>query len=190
MTSEPELVLAVGGGAATFKAVAFASLARQAGLSIRTLLGGGAQAFVTPLSFTAVTGREPIVSTLAVDPDGVAAHLRPALAAAFVVMPATGDLLAKLAHGHGDCAVSLGALSAPERRYFCPAMNDRMWKNAFVQENVARLERAGWQRIGPESGPLAEGYDAIGRMTEPAAILQRIVADLETAGVLTARERS
>ncbi|MCB9918818.1 MAG: hypothetical protein H6832_10495 [Planctomycetes bacterium] len=188
MAELPELVLGVGGGAATFKAVAFASLARQAGFAVHTLLGTGGRAFVRPLSFTAVTGHAPITTTLAVDPDGTAAHLRPARGAAFVILPATGDLIAKLAHGHGDCPVSLGALSAPERRYFCPAMNDRMWKNPFVRENVARLEQAGWQRIGPETGPLAEGYEAIGRMTEPQDVLRRIVQDLEAARVLPPRK--
>lgn len=184
MDSKPEFVLGVGGGAASFKAVALASLATQAGFRVRTLLGRGGQAFLQPLSFTAVTGRAPIETTSSVDPDGVASHLAPAHAAAFVVAPATGDMIAKLAHGHGDCPVSLGALSAGEHRFFCPAMNDRMWHNPFVAENVARLERAGWRRIGPESGPLAEGYEAIGRMSEPADILVAVLDTLASDGVL------
>lgn len=179
----PEIVLGVGGGAATFKAVALASLCAQAGFSVRTLLGHGGRAFVEPLAFTAVTGREPIESTRAVDPDGVASHLRTADAVGFVLVPATGDMLAKIAHGHGDCPVSLGALSAGEHRFFCPAMNDRMWQNVFVQENVTRLEGAGWRRIGPVKGPLAEGYEAVGRMTEPADILVDILRVLRDAGL-------
>lgn len=181
---QPEVVLGVGGGAASFKAVALASLLRQAGFSVRTLLGRGGRAFLEPLSFTAVTGRAPIESTSAVDADGVASHLKPADAIAFVVAPATGDMIAKIAHGHGDCAVSLGALSACEHRFFCPAMNDRMWRNPFVQENVARLEERGWQRIGPETGPLAEGYEAVGRMTEPADILMSILDALAEDGLI------
>ena len=167
-----EIVLAVGGGAASFKAVALASLLAQEGFSVRTLLSPGGRSFIEPLSFTAVTGREPIETTRMVDADGVASHLRPAAAAAMIIAPATADLLAKLAHGHADCVVSLGALCAPERRFFCPAMNDRMWHNSFVQENVLRLEDAGWERIGPVQGQLAEGYQAMGRMSEAVDIVE------------------
>ncbi len=112
------------------------------------------------------------------DPDGIATHLKPAMAAAFIVVPATADLIARLALGLAGDAVSLGALSAPELRFFCPSMNDRMWNNPLVQANVQRLEGAGWQRIGPDFGQLAEGYEGDGRMSEPERILEVVVAAL------------
>lgn len=170
--------LGVGAGAASFKAVALASMLTKHALRVRVLLTEDATAFVTPLSFSAVTGEPCVVSPKAVDSDGVASHLKPADADVFVVAPATADLIAKLAHGHASDAVSLGALSAPDRRFFCPAMNDRMWTNAFVQENAARLQRAGWHQIGPVEGRLAEGYEAVGRMSEPEEILQVVLDSL------------
>lgn len=180
MSSERETIfLGVGAGAATFKAVALASLLAQSDLRVRVLLTPASQEFVRPLQFAAVTGEPVAADTMALDEDGAAAHLAPADAAAFVVAPATADLIARLAHGLGGDAVSLGALSAPELRFFCPAMNDKMWNNGFVAENVQRLERAGWRRIGPEVGRLAEGYEAAGRMTEPEDIRAAVLAALE-----------
>ena len=170
--------LGVGAGAATFKAVALASLLARAGLVVRVLMSEASTKFVAPLSFTAVTGQPVVADSTAVDPDGVATHLKTAGAAAFVVVPATADLIARLAYGHAPDAVTLGALSAPEPRFFCPAMNDRMWSNELVQENVKRLESAGWRRIGPVVGRLAEGYDALGRMSEPEEILEVVLEAL------------
>ena len=173
-----EIFLGVGGGAAVFKAVALASQLRQRDLEVRVLMTEAACAFVKPLSFAAVTGSQVTTDTRAVDPDGIATHLKPAMAAAFIVVPATADLIARLALGLAGDAVSLGALSAPELRFFCPSMNDRMWNNPLVQANVQRLEGAGWHRIGPDFGQLAEGYEGDGRMSEPERILEVVVAAL------------
>ena len=179
MTDKREIVLGVGAGAACFKAVAVASLFTQHGYSVRTVMTPDAHSFVTPLSFVAVTGNSTVDSSTSVDDDGMASHLKPAAAAAFVVAPATADLIARLAHGFAGDAVSLAALSAPELKFFCPAMNDRMWSNPAVQSNVARLEELGWRRIGPTFGRLAEGYEGEGRMTEPEEIFEKIAGELE-----------
>lgn len=171
--------LGVGAGAAAFKAVALASLLARHGVRVRTLMSRDACSFIGPLSFRAVTGEEVVVEPTAVDSDGKPAHLAPAGADAFVLAPATADMIGRIAHGLAFDAVSLGALSAPDLRFFCPAMNDSMWENPFVQENVKRLETAGWQRIGPVVGRLAEGYEGAGRMTEPEEILAVVSRALE-----------
>ncbi len=171
--------LGVGAGAATFKAVAFASLARRAGLDVHVTMTQAACAFVAPLSFTAVTNGPVVTDTTAVDAHGVGAHLAPAHTAALVLLPATADLIAHVAHGFGSDAVSLAAISAPKLRFFCPAMNDRMWDNPIVQDNVARLHTFGWRQIGPEVGRLAEGYEAAGRLTEPDEVLRIVMAALD-----------
>lgn len=166
--------LGVAGGAACFKAVALASLMAREGWELRVAMTKAACAFVQPLSFTAVTRTQVILDSLQVDPDSYPSHLRAMECDAMVLLPGTADLLAKIAHGMADDAVTLAAILAPELRFFCPAMNDRMWENAFVQENVQILEAHGWRRIGPECGRLAEGYEGMGRMTEPEQILQQV----------------
>ncbi len=179
-----KIILGIGGGIATYKAVTVASRLRQAGADVTVAMTPAAQQFVGPLSFAAVTGRE--AQTGMMPPPGadsvetIYPHLYPATAAdLFVVLPATADLIAKLAHGIGDDIVALSALSLPPscRRYFCPAMNCEMWQHPIVADNVARLEDQGWLRLGPESGALGCGMTGIGRMTEPEAIVQRLIED-------------
>jgi phosphopantothenoylcysteine decarboxylase/phosphopantothenate--cysteine ligase len=170
------VVLGVGAGAASFKAVALASLLTRAGISVRVLMSEASQAYVLPLSFRAVGCREVVTTVTAVDADGVASHLKVAAAAALVVAPATADLIAKLVVGLAGDAVTLGALASPGLRFFCPAMNDHMWNNPIVQDNVRRLEQHGWRRIGPVFGRLAEGYAGDGRMSEPEEILEAVLS--------------
>ena len=168
--------LCVGAGAATFKAVALASKLCQEGFAVRVAIGRAGLEFVQPLSFEAVGAGPIVTSSTAMDADGHASHLRAGEARALVILPATADLMAKVAHGIADDAPSLAALCAPEQKLFCPAMNNHMWSNVFVQENVKRLEEAGWERVGPVEGMLGEGYAAIGRMVEPEEILERVLA--------------
>ncbi|HEY8240214.1 MAG TPA: bifunctional phosphopantothenoylcysteine decarboxylase/phosphopantothenate--cysteine ligase CoaBC, partial [Kiritimatiellia bacterium] len=99
------------------------------------------------------------------------------------------DMIAKLAHGQADDLASTVALSLPAscRRFFCPAMNVEMWRQPVVQDNVAMLEKNGWQRIGPDAGPLACGMEGEGRMAEPADIADRILSALQFSHTLAGR---
>ncbi len=171
-----QIQLCIGAGAATFKAVALASKLRQEGFAVRVAMGRAALEFVQPLSFEAVCGVPVVTSSTSMDADGYASHLRAGESRALVILPATADLMGKVAHGLADDAPSLAALCAPDIKLFCPAMNNHMWANSFVQENVLRLEKAGWERLGPVEGMLGEGYEGVGRMVEPEAILAQVLA--------------
>jgi phosphopantothenoylcysteine decarboxylase/phosphopantothenate--cysteine ligase len=141
--------------------------------------------FVTPLSFAAISG-QPVLQRMFPDAgsQGGAAlypHLYPATEAdAFVLAPATANLLGKLAAGIGDDVVTTNALSLRPgcRRFLCPAMNVEMWRQPVVQENVRALEARGWRRIGPDAGALACGMEGEGRMAEPAEIAGTVLAAL------------
>lgn len=176
------VLLGIGGGVAAYKAVAVASSLHQAGFAVSVAMTPAAQKFVTPLTFLAVTNRAVLTSIF---PDNDAdnraeiyPHLYPATTATIcILLPATADLIAKIAHGMGDDIVSASVLSLPTscRRYFCPAMNVEMWNQPVVQGNVARLGALGWQRIGPDSGYLACGAVGAGRMAEPEAIVAMVM---------------
>lgn len=174
--SRGQIQLCVGAGAATFKAVALASKLRQEGFAVRVAMSRAAQEFVRPLAFEAVCGGPVVTESTSTDADRYASHLRAYESRALVLLPATADLLGKVANGLADDAASLAALCAPQVRLFCPAMNELMWSNPLVQANVTRLEDAGWERVGPVSGMLGEGYEGIGRMVEPEEILARVLA--------------
>jgi phosphopantothenoylcysteine decarboxylase/phosphopantothenate--cysteine ligase len=177
--TKKRIVLGVGGGIACFKAVMLASQLTQKGIEVFSFLTPAAQAFVQALSFEGVTKSPAITDHLQVDSRGISVTLIAGEVDAMIIAPATADLIGKIAAGFGGDPVSLAALVAPEQRFFCPAMNDRMWKNPLVQRNVRILEDAGWERIGPEEGHLAEGYSAPGRMAEPETILGLILKSLD-----------
>ncbi|MFH0907500.1 MAG: bifunctional phosphopantothenoylcysteine decarboxylase/phosphopantothenate--cysteine ligase CoaBC [bacterium] len=180
------------GGIAAYKAVEVVSRLRKAGLDVRVAMTEAARQFVTPLTFGAVSGHE-VVTTMFPSAEnsareGLFPHLYPATQAdLFIALPATADMMAKLANGLANDVVSAGALSLPAtcRRFFCPAMNVEMWHQPVVQANVAALEKAGWFRIGPNAGELACGMEGEGRMAEPQEIVTVVLDALGSAQALS-----
>ena len=172
MSRPARVLLGVGGGIAAYKLAIVASRLVQAGVGVRVAMSRHAHDFVGRRTFEGLTGRPTIVSSTQVDPDGGVPHIdAPREADAYVIAPATADLLARLAAGVADCPVTLAAIACRSRRIVCPAMNDAMWNDPATQRNVARLSELGFERLGPDEGWLAEGYAAVGRMVEPEAIL-------------------
>ncbi|MBM4061941.1 MAG: hypothetical protein FJ265_12730 [Planctomycetes bacterium] len=168
------VLLGIGGGIAAYKMAFLASRLVQQGAEVRVAMTPHAREFVGALTFEGLTGRKVILSSTQIDPDGSSPHLDAARwAQVYVVAPATADLLARLALGAAADAVSLLALTCRCPLLLCPAMNDAMWNSLAVQRNVATLRGHRAHLLGPVLGHLAEGYDAIGRMVEPEAILQR-----------------
>lgn len=179
------VLLGVSGGIAAYKAVDLARRLTRNGYEVHTVMTPAACAFVTPLSFAAVTGNparsEMFPDDRALRGESLYPHLYPAdRAAVFVVAPATADIIARLACGMASDLVDAAALSvAPScRRIVCPAMNARMWQQPVVQENVKRLEQRGWKCIGPDEGDLACGDTGPGRMAEPAVIAEAVAAEV------------
>ena len=171
--SRPAVLLGIGGGIAAYKIAFLASRLVQRGADVRVAMTPRAVEFVGPLTFAGLTGRQPILSSTQVDRDGAVPHIDAARSArVYVIAPATADLLAKLAHGAADDPVALLALTVRCPMLICPAMNDAMWLSPAVQDNVGRLRARGVHFLGPVQGHLAEGYDAIGRMSEPDEILE------------------
>jgi phosphopantothenoylcysteine decarboxylase/phosphopantothenate--cysteine ligase len=166
----------VGGGIAAFKAAALASQLVQRGARVRVAMSRWAEDFVGRRTFEGLTGLPAIVSPTQVDPDGSVPHIEETRNAdVLVIAPATADLLARIAAGAADDAVTLAAVACRARKILCPAMNDAMWEDPGVQRNLATLRDRGFEVLGPVEGHLAEGYVAVGRMVEPDAILAFIL---------------
>ena len=170
------VLIGVGAGIAAYKVAWLCSRLVQRGVGVRVAMTADAQRFVGAATFEGLTGAAAIVSSTQIDADGSPPHLTAAKwADVYVIAPATADLLARLAHGTAADAVALLALTVRCPLLLCPAMNDAMWTAPAVQQNVAALRARGVQMLGPVSGHLAEGYDAIGRMVEPEAILDAVL---------------
>lgn len=174
MAVRAHVLVGVGGGIAAYKVAYLTSRLVQRGCSVRVAMTAAAREFVGALTFEGLTGSRAILSTTQVDADGALPHLVAAKAAhVYVIAPATADLLSRLASGAADDPVSLLAMTCRCPILVCPAMNDVMWMAPVVQQHAATLLGRGLHLLGPATGHLAEGYDAIGRLVEPDEILER-----------------
>lgn len=100
------------------------------------------------------------------------------MAAILAIVPATADLLAKLAHGLASDALTATALACPAPLILAPAMNGRMWRHPATQENARVLEERGAELVGPDTGYLAEGISDVGRLATPERIVEAILRQL------------
>ena len=178
--TQMKIILGVTGSIAAYKAADLASLLTKAHCDVRVVLTADAQRFITALPFQALT-RQPVVTNLYdEDEGGKPLHIELADAAEMLVIaPATANILAKLAHGIADDALSCIALALnPQAKILvAPAMNGKMWLHPATQANVATLQARGAEFIGPEAGMLSCGYEGVGRLW-PVADVARRAAEL------------
>jgi phosphopantothenoylcysteine decarboxylase/phosphopantothenate--cysteine ligase len=170
-----ELIVAVCGGIAAYKVADVVSKLVQSGAGVTVVMTAEAQKFITPLTFEALSGRPVRTSTFDLvetsDPQHIGLTERADL---MLVAPATANVIAKVAHGLCDDLVSLMISAAACPVVFAPAMNNRMWGHPIAQENVAKLTQIGYRFIGPDAGWLACRNVGVGRMSEPAQIVDAV----------------
>jgi len=161
------IILGVTGSIAAHKAADLASEFTKQGCDVRVVMTADAQRFITPLPFKTLS-RHPVVTGLFDEAEGWSpTHIELADAAdLLLIAPATANIIAKLAHGIADDALTCIALALnPKARFIlAPAMNGKMWLHPATQENVATLKQRGALFIGPEKGLLACGYEGLGRL--------------------------
>ncbi|WP_313144402.1 bifunctional phosphopantothenoylcysteine decarboxylase/phosphopantothenate--cysteine ligase CoaBC [Stenotrophomonas sp.] len=172
-----KLLLCVGGGIAVYKALELVRRLRDAGALVQVAMTAGAQQFVTPLSFQALSGQPTRTTLWDSAAEQAMGHIELARwADRIVVAPGTADLLARLAQGHADDLVSTLCLASTAPLTVCPAMNHRMWLHPATQANISLLRQRGAQVIGPVDGPLAEGESGPGRLAEPGDIVAALAS--------------
>ena len=185
------VVLGVTGSIAAFKAADLASKLTQAGARVDVILTEGAQRFVTPLSFAALTGR-PVHSALwagdAAADGGHIAHIGLGeRAEVLLIAPATAHTLAKLAQGLADNLLTVTALAARCPLLLAPAMDGGMYRHAATQANLQTLAARGVTLIAPEAGRFASGLEGQGRLPEPPVLLGHVRRALGHDGPLAGR---
>jgi phosphopantothenoylcysteine decarboxylase/phosphopantothenate--cysteine ligase len=172
------IILGVAGGIAAYKSPEIVRRLKDAGHEVRVVMTAGAEAFVTPLTFQAVSG-EPVHRDL-LDETAEAAmgHIELARWADVVLAaPATANLMARLAHGFADDLLTTLCLATPAPIVLAPAMNQQMWRAAATQANLKVLVGRGVRFIGPDAGWQACGDVGPGRMSEPADIVSELLAE-------------
>jgi phosphopantothenoylcysteine synthetase/decarboxylase len=173
------IVLGVTGSIAAHRAADLASQLTKKKCSVHAVLTADAQQFITALPFKTLT-RHPVVTDLYDEEEGwKPTHIRLADEAnLLLIAPATANILAKMAHGIADDALSCIALAlnAKAKILIAPAMNGKMWLHPATQQNVATLKSRGAEFIGPEEGMLSCGYEGIGRLWPVEGIAKRALA--------------
>jgi phosphopantothenoylcysteine decarboxylase / phosphopantothenate---cysteine ligase len=170
------VALYVSGSIAAYKAGEVVTLLRKRGAEVRVAMTAGAQRFVTPLTMQSLSGHP--VATSQWDAAGAEHGMEHLSLSAWcevqVAVAATADLIARLALGLADDAVTTTALACAAPLLLAPAMETAMWEHPATQANVATLRQRGARFVGPTTGRLASGREGAGRMVEPAEIVAAV----------------
>lgn len=169
------IVLAVTGGIAAYKSAILVRRLKDYGFDVRVVMTHGAQAFITPLTFQALSGNP--VHTELLDPAAEAGmgHIELARwADLLLVAPASCDTLAKFANGLADDLLSTVFLATKSPVWVAPAMNQQMWAAKATQRNLQTLVEDGVHVIMPDAGEQACGDVGLGRMPEPEEIARQV----------------
>ena len=180
------MVLGVAGGIAAYKAAELCRTLIQRGFAVQVVMTAAAQQFITPLTFTALTGRKVITGLFSASTSNSEATLASAVEhigvaqdnELLVVAPATADLLAKFAHGMADDFLTTMYLAFTGPVVLAPTMNTNMWLHAATQANLAALSARGHRIVEPEDGFLACGMIGPGRLADPETIADAVVAEI------------
>ena len=171
------VVLGLTGGIACYKVAELARLLIKAGATIQVAMTEAATRFITPLTMQALTGRPVFVEEWTSQGGNGMAHIDLSRQAdGIIVAPASADFMARVAHGMANDLLSTLCIARDCRLAMVPAMNRQMWSNPATQRNATQLRTDGIAIWGPDSGDQACGEVGDGRMLEPEAIRDAVVA--------------
>jgi len=166
------ILLVIGGGIADYKTLDLIRRARERGARVRAVLTSGAQHFVTPLSVATLCEEQVFTELFDLKDETEIGHIRLSREADIIIVaPATANLLARMAHGLADDLATSVLLAANKPILAAPAMNWKMWENPATRRYVAQLRADGVRFVGPGEGAMACNEWGVGRMAEPADIL-------------------
>lgn len=180
-----QIILGITGGIAAYKSANLLRLLKKAGASVQVVMTKGAHAFLTPLTFQALSGLPVRTELLDTESEAAMGHIELAKWADLVLIaPCSADFMAKLANGLADDLLSTLCLATDAPVAIAPAMNQQMYKNVSTQENLKRLTQQ--QRLiwGPSSGEQACGDLGPGRMEEPESLFGRVAHQFKLTNVL------
>lgn len=168
------ILLGVCGGIAAYKAVELLRLMKKAGASVRVVMTRSALEFIGELTFRVLSENDVCTGLFNTGASSIR-HIKWANDAdAVVIAPATANIIAKLANGIADDALSTIMLAVTAPVMICPSMNSNMYENLAVQRNLDIMENDGAFILEPGSGELACKTIGTGRLPEPGVIFNRL----------------
>lgn len=176
-----KVLLGVSGGIAVYKALDVISRLKKKGIEVKVIMTKSATEFVTPLSFQSLS-ENPVVIDMFDEPKAwEIQHISLAKwADLVVVVPATANIIGKVANGIADDMLSTTIMATKAKVIFCPAMNTNMYENKIVRKNMATLKDLGCGFINPASGRLACGDIGRGKLENTEIIAEKIIKKLSS----------
>ncbi|QIL50938.1 bifunctional phosphopantothenoylcysteine decarboxylase/phosphopantothenate--cysteine ligase CoaBC [Weissella coleopterorum] len=179
MFKDKKIVLIVTGGIAAYKAAVFVRLLIKAGAAVQVVMTASAQEFVTEKTFAVLTKRPVLTDLFKETATGKVPHIELAdWADLMFVVPATANIISKIAQGIGDDVASTLLLARHTPLLVAPAMNENMYHNPAIQRNLDQLRADQVIILEPTYGMLAEGYAGMGRLPEPEVLFEQAEINL------------
>ena len=171
MSKNKKVLLGVTGSVAAYKACELASRFVQKGYEVKTIMTSGALKFITPVTFRALTANSVYTDIFEEKNLHISLGEWPDV---ILIAPATASFISKLASGLVSDLLTLTIISSQAKVIICPAMNEIMYKNPIIQENIKRLQDAGYLFLGPYEGWLSCGYRGKGRLADIEDIIIKV----------------
>lgn len=169
------IVLGVTGGIAAFKAAQLASDLIKKDYDVEVILTKNATQFIAPLTFEALIDHNVVVDTFEKVQNCSIHHISIAKKAdLFILVPASANVIAKVAHGIADDMLTTTFLACNKQKVICPAMNTQMYENPITQENLQRCRDLGYAILEPAVGHLACGDTGKGKLCDLQDILDYV----------------
>jgi phosphopantothenoylcysteine decarboxylase/phosphopantothenate--cysteine ligase len=173
------IVVGITGSIAAFKVAGWVSRLAKEEARVSVIMTKSAQQFITPLTFSALSGERTYGSMFDGDLSSAMTHIELAQEASlFIIAPATAQSMARLAHGMADDLLSAAVLATRAPVIICPAMNSKMFLHKATQDNIVRLRELGYIVVDPDSGMMACKDDGPGRLGEYESVQELILRSL------------
>lgn len=173
MFKDKNIVIGVTGGIAAYKACEIVSYLVHEGANVDVIMTKNACEFITPLTLETLSKHKVITDMFEKKEHVEVEHISLARKAdIFLIVPATANIIGKVANGIADDMLSTTIMATDKIVVFAPAMNNGMYTNRIVQDNIKKLKEYGYHFIEPDTGNLACGYKAIGKLADKDKIIE------------------
>lgn len=175
MLKNKNIVIGITGGIACYKTCEIISYLVKEGANVDVIMTKNATEFIAPLTIETLSKNKVVIDMFLKKEHIEVEHISLARKADLIlVVPATANIIGKVANGIADDMLSTTIMATTSKVIFAPAMNNVMYNNKIVQDNINKLKKYGYEFIDPIEGNLACGYKAIGKLAEKETIIEFI----------------